>query len=1267
MSGQPESSFRLTTLFSLAGLLIDRDGDELPESIAAALVLGDRAALPEQVAAAHLAARLGYETLCLELPLARFEFHENAIPLFIGRPDTLAARCPVPLAGLVAGCGPGEGIVAVASYPNPAVLVGGRDAEGLRAAALALATDSLADAMPVKDVPRGIEAVRVRAGSRTHPSTISDPSYPPLRSLAELFGPAGLAVDSDGDLLPDDPSVRLLLPPDLSQAEAILVIHLAARLGLESLGLSLPLAAGVDDPEGDAGHQIPILIQPLSLPDVRDSDGSIHLLATADGKQQLVIQGDASGRAAVLKALLELDVWTTEERPTLANAEKGLARFLALADPPAAPCAILPAVQTLPSLLANLPATPLALSLDVPEGWPGSPGVVAGCVRAWVERAVPDRQVSLTVDAAQSDIWIDRSQTLVWEVEEAWRLLRAEVLPALAALPSGAGDWHLDLRISEPEARREAIRQEILAAARSLGLPANRDQVRVLPSYHQGRSWLLEEILPRLYALPVAAIVVRVRSFASDIPAIELPIRWLQDLFPVDEMLANHLDLPPEAIRLDLMENLPWTYEVKVFDAAGRTLLRDYFEVVHTTRPYLTGFPAWGSVSPPSGCLRLTIGAEAVVDHRLAPDPERVWDWLQSTTLPQLADAVRQYAGPGSRRDRQPFFGELLIDVWLSEEDGPLGVRQERNSPLEALHEDLYFMLLDFCTALMTETDSEPYLPPWLVAGNEARARRDARRWTAPGRIVPRVHRRDGMAGKVQVRLTAPSPPASLRWRCGEAGGILALQSARGVDPRVVGLEVGAQSDGSVGSDRSDQSVRSSAPEIVLALDGSGNEVTRAEAMLHALGDLRRAGVECAPNVLGSLAIRLIGEDGSVRSVESVVSVRSDRSGELSASPAPAQMTPVAWESGPVPWDRVLSLDEVNSQIRLLGTLPSLHAFVAGHSAGGRPLWAMEATVPRLGGWWSRAKLAGWKCSLLLNGRHHANEPASTSAMLRLAELLACDDQWGRMLQRVNVIFLPGENADGMAFDDELTAEHPNWMHHPARYNAAGLEFAAAYQDPLTSHSEALALSMLWRRWAPDIFCDNHGFPSHAWEQPFSGQANPWFRAFWIPQALIYAYLPTADTPSHRSAAARIGERLVEILGNDPEIARWNEQHAAHYKAYLHDRLPERFPASYERGVLLHQSLYEPGSGNEGNASFPGRYPQVTTASLVTEVADETAQGSYLALCARAHLLANRALLDYLFEANGPASVRRTRQELEHGRVLLRATRPRPVVTGSEV
>ena len=78
---------------------------------------------------------------------------------------------------------------------------------------------------------------------------------------------------------------------------------------------------------------------------------------------------------------------------------------------------------------------------------------------------------------------------------------------------------------------------------------------------------------------------------------------------------------------------------------------------------------------------------------------------------------------------------------------------------------------------------------------------------------------------------------------------------------------------------------------------------------------------------------------------------------------------------------------------------------------------------------------------------------------------------------------------------------------------------------------------------------------------------------------------------------------------------------------------------------------------------FPGVHPGVTTASHITEVADETAQGRYMARCAHAHLVADRVLLDYLFDVNAPDMVRHERRLLQGG-VLLRAVRPRPALAG---
>ena len=81
---------------------------------------------------------------------------------------------------------------------------------------------------------------------------------------------------------------------------------------------------------------------------------------------------------------------------------------------------------------------------------------------------------------------------------------------------------------------------------------------------------------------------------------------------------------------------------------------------------------------------------------------------------------------------------------------------------------------------------------------------RQARLWTAPGRVVPRIHRRDGTAGGVRVQLSAAAPQPALHWRCGDAGGTLALAPASVCRVRITGL-----------------TVQDTQQSLLLALDGS--------------------------------------------------------------------------------------------------------------------------------------------------------------------------------------------------------------------------------------------------------------------------------------------------------------------------------------------------------------------------------------------------------------------------------------------------------------
>ena len=87
------------------------------------------------------------------------------------------------------------------------------------------------------------------------------------------------------------------------------------------------------------------------------------------------------------------------------------------------------------------------------------------------------------------------------------------------------------------------------------------------------------------------------------------------------------------------------------------------------------------------------------------------------------------------RREDAPFFGELVVDLSLSEPSYKLGIDKERISPLESVHEEIYFHTLHFVDVIGRNRRGE-----WL---------------DYIGRVIPVVHpKRDGKAGHAKITFT---------------------------------------------------------------------------------------------------------------------------------------------------------------------------------------------------------------------------------------------------------------------------------------------------------------------------------------------------------------------------------------------------------------------------------------------------------------------------------------------------------------------------------
>jgi hypothetical protein len=358
-----------------------------------------------------------------------------------------------------------------------------------------------------------------------------------------------------------------------------------------------------------------------------------------------------------------------------------------------------------------------------------------------------------------------------------------------------------------------------------------------------------------------------------------------------------------------------------------------------------------------------------------------------------------------------------------------------------------------------------------------------------------------------------------------------------------------------------------------------------------------------------------------------------------------------------IPLDEVIGPDQLPPYLAYLAAIPGIRVWQTGRSHGGRALWAMSLSAPAAGRIAPPQKLSAWRPTLLIQARHHANEVSSTNSILAFAEEAARTG----LASRVNLFFSPMANADGAAIHYAMQQAHPNWKLHAARFNAAGVDFGISdlYQrEP--RFGEARVLPTLWRAVQPDVILDDHGYPSHEWVQPFAGyNSPPYFGiSWWMPNALIYGIHYCLDPerfPANHAVQEALRSALVKRFAADPEIAGYTRTLLDRYYNYGQRHVPEKFPLELQEGMVARTAKVN--AGPEAR-KFSGRFPHITAAELVTEVPDETAQGDYLALCARAHLEGDRAVYETL--ARKPQPVVR-RRWTEGGLTWWAVGRERPV------
>jgi len=1395
----------------------------------ARLVLGEAPEAADVVAAANVAARLGFETSAMDLPIRR-DVAGGGTAIVIGSAGVRRAKLSPAEVGLTA-LKTGEGMVRVTSANgNPTVLIAGADAAGTLAAAELFAArlphagdvrgptlDKVARdvrefltsrgvAVTEVEIPAayvrsggtgnvrlvvavkvasasgagkarlalralaaerrapgpapasavgagrvaataavtkestsplsyaGVETLRLELSAPGVPETPVD--LPPERGrerpgpigrrpgggtkedldLSTLYSIDGGLGDSDNNLIPD--RVDLLLSPAGDGIEG--TVELAARLGLESTGISLPIVVppesldsavsspdrGTETANVPGSQPTPVLIgrthpiverlikeKKIEPPRLEPGEGLIQVVRNAfgepgSGKRAIIITGgDARGLARALAQAAERfpHVWARgKDRATLADVEEDVARFLSARSPAGQAAAALYKLDRLAAGLGGKDLEAAHVKVYVEKPAAGFADIVrrdaaARIKAARLEVTVQDLDVQNAKPVLVEGRPISEEFDIPSEVDDFWRLLRSRVVPVVRK--SKGKPVRLEARLSEPPEVRAQLEKDARAELLAAGAPKDATAVTVLCAYKQGYSWLHDTVGPAIAGQPIEHVTIR---FAEIGPPPEwkqqgtyAPTRWLLEIYPIDEVLARELKLDLKQISFEKMPVGSPAYEVRVTGPGGAEVFRRTFEPKFVVRSFFDQFPNYEKVRVTTGWMSADVAGRAVVDERIVTDPERFWDHFQGKTLPAIYDYVMAVAKGKPRPEDAPFFGELRVELSLSEPEYQIGVDQELIASMEAIHEEIYFNTLHFFDLL----------------GRYARGPALA----YPGRVIPIMHpKADGKAGRARISFTgfdSPRPGVLVEYteRGGQAG------EARLDIPKVAVERPSALAavvrDGRNGLERLDVRVKvetekderaelvKRAPEE--RVDRQILSAEQVRAVVAGLGRLRAAGLykdALAYHDLGSLRIVAAWEHEPRPETETVVSL--DSNGTPTPFPDIRKLLPAGYRyaGGPiVQWDTPIPPPEAYELLAKMSTFKEATVYKVGESYLGQDIWAMDLMPPIEATHWSQAKATVTKPTIVYSARQHANEISSTSHVLKLAELLLTDPEFREKLRKANVVIHPITNPDGAQLAYDLQKITPHYMLHAGYLGALGVDVTAGQGEPDPIYPETKVRPEIWRTWLPDVFLNPHGYPTHEWVQLFSEYAawvrnrvvetrDYWsMRGWWMPG---FAYLDDPRYPRHKAEQFKLRSMITAAINAAPEVVALNRRAYDRYARYTFAFDQKNFKLDFTDGVLIYTAIKGAraesrgagagagtGASGGGGGSFMTRYPNVTIWEGMTEAPDETARGDWLKLVATAGLQWDKAILQYVVDGNNMVE---RKAEPFWGGVSLSLNRPRP-------
>jgi hypothetical protein len=1002
----------------------------------------------------------------------------------------------------------------------------------------------------------------------------------------------------------------------------------------------------------------------------------------------IVTGGDARGVSRAVSQLAERfpNVWTRgKDRTTVDDVEEDVRTLLAGRSPVGQAATALTQLNEIAKELAgkDLQSARVVVSIEKPAD--GFEQIVRSDATAKIKAGQLDVVVD-NRDVQKAKQLLNDEFDIPSEVDDFWKYFRAEVLPTVKKNQPVI----VEARLSEPPELRAKIATDAKAQLVKAGAAEAQTRVTVLSAYKQGYSWLYDVVRPALAGKPIDSIVIRFAEIGApqEWPqqAMFTPTRWLLELFPIDEILARELKIDLKKIRFEKMPVGSPTYEVVVTGGGGE-ILKQTFEPKYVLRSFFDVFPDYEKVRVTTGWINATVTGRPVVDKRIVTDLEKFWDRFQGNTLKAIYEHVMAVSKGKPRPEDAPWFGELVVDLTLSEPNYRLNLDNEQIMSLESINEEVYFNTLHF----------------FDVLGRYARGQG----LNYVGRVIPLTHAKgDGTAGHGKITFTGfatdrPAVVVSYEERGGRKGearrniGPVAIERPSALAARVrdgqnglteLDLRVKVDTDK---DQRKELLVRARAEQV----DAQMMSAEQVNALIAAVQRLRAAGVykdALAYHDLGTIKVAAGWQFESKPDTERVATLTPN--GTPAPFPDILKLLPAGYKyTGEriVQWDTPIPPPEGHQMVaKMVSAFKEATAYKISQSYLGKDIWVMELHPAIESSHVSMAKMTTLKPTIVYSARQDANEVSSTSHTLRLAELLLTDPEYKEKLKKVNAVFHPFTNPDGAQLAYDLYKLNPDYMHHPGYLGPLGVSLVSRWDSDPT-YPESGNRPKLWRRYLPDIFLNPHGYPSHEWVQHFSEyggwvrnrvtEARDWqtMRGWFTPG---FNYLDDPRYPRHKDAAFKIRDMFTKNIDAVPEIRALNQRAYDRYRRYGHEFDRDTFRLDFTNNVLVYTALKGQrarGGGDEGGGAdaaggrggggggddFVTRNPNITVWYGSTEAPDETAYGPWMNLVATMGLQWDKALLQYLVDGN---HVVERQGESFWGGVTLRLNRARPPKPATE-